>query len=333
MASPKDLNQPELYVDALVQSALLDDVEKLTVWLADDSAVASSPFYKWYRFFAERLMAMAPRPEQGFVARQGRPVPAPKIGRNDACPCGSGRKYKQCHLESGETVEWKIGSPTPMIRAMATTRIIQSLSLERLDDVPVERCSPLALAEMAAAYQREEELDAALALLKRMLDGDREDPFLLLDYWIARYAEWLVDAGLNAEGERFLLEEYKNHRKIEGWQVAQKLAAFYIDQGNLESGATWVDIALEGAPENPFNHYLKGLLNHGSEQWEEACASYERAEALSDRFRDQEKLYMTQLVAESLKRARERQPLAEEETEDEAGEMEQPSIPEVEPDK
>jgi preprotein translocase subunit SecA len=22
---------------------------------------------------------------------------APKIGRNDPCPCGSGKKYKQCH--------------------------------------------------------------------------------------------------------------------------------------------------------------------------------------------------------------------------------------------
>jgi uncharacterized protein YecA (UPF0149 family) len=21
----------------------------------------------------------------------------PKVGRNDACPCGSGRKYKKCH--------------------------------------------------------------------------------------------------------------------------------------------------------------------------------------------------------------------------------------------
>ncbi|MHC5020646.1 MAG: SEC-C metal-binding domain-containing protein, partial [Planctomycetota bacterium] len=23
--------------------------------------------------------------------------PAPKIGRNDPCPCGSGKKYKKCH--------------------------------------------------------------------------------------------------------------------------------------------------------------------------------------------------------------------------------------------
>ena len=24
---------------------------------------------------------------------------APKVGRNDLCPCGSGKKYKQCHGE------------------------------------------------------------------------------------------------------------------------------------------------------------------------------------------------------------------------------------------
>jgi len=25
-----------------------------------------------------------------------------KIGRNDPCPCGSGKKYKECHLDEGE---------------------------------------------------------------------------------------------------------------------------------------------------------------------------------------------------------------------------------------
>ncbi len=36
-----------------------------------------------------------PKPETALPAvasRQG-----PKVGRNDACPCGSGKKYKQCH--------------------------------------------------------------------------------------------------------------------------------------------------------------------------------------------------------------------------------------------
>lgn len=26
-----------------------------------------------------------------------------KIGRNDPCPCGSGRKYKNCHLAQSDT--------------------------------------------------------------------------------------------------------------------------------------------------------------------------------------------------------------------------------------
>jgi preprotein translocase subunit SecA len=34
---------------------------------------------------------VAAEPVQPFV-REGR-----KIGRNEPCPCGSGKKYKQCH--------------------------------------------------------------------------------------------------------------------------------------------------------------------------------------------------------------------------------------------
>jgi len=28
-----------------------------------------------------------------------------KLGRNDPCHCGSGKKYKQCHLEKDEAKE------------------------------------------------------------------------------------------------------------------------------------------------------------------------------------------------------------------------------------
>lgn len=34
-----------------------------------------------------------------------------KIGRNDPCPCGSGKKYKQCCLLKG------ISSPKPKLKA------------------------------------------------------------------------------------------------------------------------------------------------------------------------------------------------------------------------
>jgi len=33
--------------------------------------------------------------ERALIARQPA-VPKPSIGRNDSCPCGSGKKYKKC---------------------------------------------------------------------------------------------------------------------------------------------------------------------------------------------------------------------------------------------
>jgi preprotein translocase subunit SecA len=30
---------------------------------------------------------------------------APRVGRNDPCPCGSGKKYKKCHMLIDEGVE------------------------------------------------------------------------------------------------------------------------------------------------------------------------------------------------------------------------------------
>jgi preprotein translocase subunit SecA len=40
------------------------------------------------------VMEMDPR-SSAPVAPFVRPVP--KVGRNEPCPCGSGRKYKHCH--------------------------------------------------------------------------------------------------------------------------------------------------------------------------------------------------------------------------------------------
>lgn len=34
--------------------------------------------------------------EYGFEPPQPYVRPEPKIGRNDPCPCGSGKKYKKC---------------------------------------------------------------------------------------------------------------------------------------------------------------------------------------------------------------------------------------------
>ena len=322
MAEPKDLNNPSVYVEALVYAALVPQREVLAAWLADEvDAVAQGmtayPFKQRYLYFADKLLDLAPVPELGFRPRPNKKTLAiPKIGRNDACPCGSGKKYKQCHLGGDEVIDWKLGSPTPAVRAMSVANLIRQLPIDVLDAVPRDKALPIALAEMADVYKGCGRLEEALPLIKTILDGDREDPFLLYDYWIARYAEWLVEVGRAMEGERFLKYEHDNPRQVQAWQVAQKLAAFYIDQGDFENALFWVDAALAGDPENPFNHYLKGMLAHFDGIWEVAIASYEEARNFSGRFREEEKAYMGRLVDEALKRAENHQPVEDDDDDD-----------------
>ena len=315
MGSTKDLNQPEIFTEALVHATLMQDREKLAAWLADDEKVTEHPFWIWYAYFADRLIEMAPMPDNGFQAKSSRSIPAPKIGRNDPCPCQSGKKFKQCHMDKEESVAWKLGSPTPAIRAMAVSRIIQLSPVAVLDKVPQDKASDVVLTEIAAAYQTGDRLDEALKIIKKVLDGDREDPHILWDYWIARNAEWLVEADRPKDSEQFLMDEYDAPRKVDAWQVAQKLAAYYIDQGDTENAETWVETALEGNNDNPFNHYLKGLLLHSIENWDSAEIAYTKAQELSANFRDEERSYMAPLVAEALEQIKNKQPLDAEEPE------------------
>jgi preprotein translocase subunit SecA len=46
---------------------------------------------------AQRLAPRAPRPMQPTVAPEPFVRNLPKVGRNEPCPCGSGKKYKHCH--------------------------------------------------------------------------------------------------------------------------------------------------------------------------------------------------------------------------------------------
>ena len=45
-----------------------------------------------------RAMGYSGNPEEARTAGKKQPVKVEeKIGRNDPCPCGSGKKYKKCH--------------------------------------------------------------------------------------------------------------------------------------------------------------------------------------------------------------------------------------------
>jgi preprotein translocase subunit SecA len=76
----------------------------LKVWVTEDMDQTARGRYRPAALSKEELSAFtAPKADEG--APQGssgeKPEPirreSPKVGRNDPCPCGSGKKYKKCH--------------------------------------------------------------------------------------------------------------------------------------------------------------------------------------------------------------------------------------------
>jgi preprotein translocase subunit SecA len=63
--------------------------------------------------FAAQARHESAREDRAAAAEGREPEPArvvqvrsgPRVGRNDPCPCGSGKKYKKCHMQSDEGVE------------------------------------------------------------------------------------------------------------------------------------------------------------------------------------------------------------------------------------
>lgn len=72
--------------------SLLCDKEKLYKNMVDAKAEWLYELPQWETIFdAEKLKALYKEQRSSGTIRKGK-----KIGRNDACPCGSGKKYKHC---------------------------------------------------------------------------------------------------------------------------------------------------------------------------------------------------------------------------------------------
>ncbi|MEZ6194675.1 MAG: SEC-C metal-binding domain-containing protein [Planctomycetota bacterium] len=81
---------------------LPDLLEDFLTFAADEAGVARA--WEWitaigaHRGDFERALADDARPRFAGPRREPDRRPAAKLGRNEPCPCGSGRKYKNCCL-------------------------------------------------------------------------------------------------------------------------------------------------------------------------------------------------------------------------------------------
>ena len=85
---------------------------KLTVHAHEMGSTSEQAFVDFSAFFVDEAGERALQEKAEFIRTDGQwlytravrtgPAPfkstAPKAGRNDPCPCGSGKKYKQCCL-------------------------------------------------------------------------------------------------------------------------------------------------------------------------------------------------------------------------------------------
>ena len=83
--------QPNIY--AKLGELLAEDV-KASAMTAETAAVIVKPTQVVIEAFDAALSGRRPGERQGTI------VANDKVGRNEPCPCGSGKKYKKCHGEA-----------------------------------------------------------------------------------------------------------------------------------------------------------------------------------------------------------------------------------------
>jgi hypothetical protein len=84
--------QPHIYKKLL--ELIAEDVKEAAM-TADTAGAIIKPTEVVIEAFDAALSGRRPGERQGTV------VAATKVGRNEPCPCGSGKKYKKCHGELG----------------------------------------------------------------------------------------------------------------------------------------------------------------------------------------------------------------------------------------
>lgn len=107
----------------------------------------------------------------------------PAVGRNEPCPCGSGRKYKQCHgaLGAGSSVVPAAAPPDPDARVAAALARHQAgdhagAEREYRAALAVAPEHPTALHYLGVILYQRRELDAALPLLARSANAVPGEP-------------------------------------------------------------------------------------------------------------------------------------------------------------
>jgi len=190
---------------------------------------------------------------EGAAPTPSAPLPSaapsrPRVGRNDPCWCGSGKKYKRCHLGRGSDAPPRAPTtePPPPLPSRAhvpvapTAEEVFGISLPTLMRVDLDRLDGAALAAAArrfAAFGCDDRVDGVLGLLHARGDAGlgaaaTEQVERLIGVGAVAAARDLLARGWCPDGERERLEEL--------------LAIAHGPTGYVARLESWARRALEG---------------------------------------------------------------------------------------
>jgi len=173
---------------------------------------------------------------------QPRPIPEP--GRDDSCPCGSGRQYEQCCAQmprfDGLTPDelWPI--------------LIAHLSRAQVDTaVSARRIPPAALAAAAQTYFDDGLLNKAAALLEPMFDGGVEGLDERFEIAFDMLCDIYAELGSERKRQRFAERISQQARGALERAAWQRLAAIRHDAGQIEAAWDAIRMAYQADPGQP----------------------------------------------------------------------------------
>jgi len=167
--SEPERSEPELPASGLPASGLPEDAATLLAaaatrivagttadtflaWFVAEAPTLSPELQGWLRTargesldrgFGRALWNRFPRPETRF-----RPCPLPAVGRNDPCPCDSGRKFKRCCLATEPSVETMASLPLLLY-------VLDALPDDALDAADISAADPDDLLEALDVWGEE----------------------------------------------------------------------------------------------------------------------------------------------------------------------------------
>ena len=188
-----------------------------------------------------------------------------KIGRNDKCPCGSGRKYKNCCLKKNTEVEKELNNMGELVFSFDEEKIEKGIKrlneLLAVSHISKEQKRGIYI-YLLQAYKNHGEHNNVISTfekLRQYLDFENETELELILFCYTIYAASLNELGLVEDAKEILddiltIVEEKNVSDITYAGVALELskAVMRLDQGT-EKALEILNKALKKIPKNDKN--------------------------------------------------------------------------------